>query len=86
MSFLLDTNVVSEWVKPSPNPGVVAWLAGIDEARVFLSVDRAVADACGKLVVRDCRSSSTHTCNPQRSTLSAHGKGPPKSLDLAVLV
>ena len=38
MSFLLDTNVVSEWLKPSPNPGVVAWLAGIDEAQVFLSV------------------------------------------------
>jgi hypothetical protein len=93
MSFLLDTNVVSEWVKPSPNPGVVAWLAGVDEAQVFLSVvtltelrygiehmprgrrqkrlgtwlenelparfegrilaiDRAVADACGKLVAR----------------------------------
>lgn len=38
MSFLLDTNVVSEWVKPDPNPGVVAWLADIDEAQVFLSV------------------------------------------------
>ena len=38
MSFLLDTNVVSEWVKPHPNPGVVAWLAEADEDRVFLSV------------------------------------------------
>lgn len=38
MSFLLDTNVVSEWVKLHPNPGVVAWLAGADEDRVFLSV------------------------------------------------
>ncbi|MGH9436127.1 MAG: type II toxin-antitoxin system VapC family toxin [Terriglobia bacterium] len=93
MSFLLDTNVVSEWMKPSPNPGLAGWLAEIDEDRVFLSVvtltelrygidrmaagrrrkrlnewlqdelparfagrivpiDRAVADACGKLVVR----------------------------------
>jgi len=93
MSFLLDTNVVSEWVKPSPNPGVAAWLASIDEAQVFLSVvtlselrygiermvkgrrqkrlaawlenelptrfegrilsiDRAIADACGRLVAR----------------------------------
>jgi hypothetical protein len=93
MSFLLDTNVVSEWVKPDPNPGVVAWFAHIDENQVFLSVvsltelrygvermprgkrqkrlnawlqeelplrfegriltvDRAVADACGKLVAR----------------------------------
>ena len=38
MSFLLDTNVVSEWVKPQPNPGVVAWLAEADEDRVFISV------------------------------------------------
>ena len=38
MSFLLDTNVVSEWVKPMPNPNVAAWLAGIDEDRAFLSV------------------------------------------------
>lgn len=93
MSFLLDTNVVSEWVRPRPNPGVVAWLADTDEDQVFLSVvtlaelrhgieriaagrrqkqlsawlendlpgrfegrilsiDAAVADACGKLVAR----------------------------------
>ena len=38
MSFLLDTNVVSEWVKPRPDPGVIRWLADVDEDRVFLSV------------------------------------------------
>jgi toxin FitB len=38
MSFLLDTNVVSEWVKPRPNAGVVAWLAETDEDCVFVSV------------------------------------------------
>lgn len=38
MSFLLDTNVVSEWVRPTPDHGVVAWLAAADEDRVFLSV------------------------------------------------
>ena len=38
MSFLLDTNVVSEWVKPRPDPGVIAWLSSVDEDRVFLSV------------------------------------------------
>src|SRR3984885_5132989 len=26
VSFLLDTNVVSEWVRPRPNAGVVNWL------------------------------------------------------------
>ena len=38
MSFLLDTNVVSEWVKPYPHSGVISWLADVDEDRVFLSV------------------------------------------------
>lgn len=38
MNFLLDTNVVSEWVKPRPDPGVIKWLAEADEDRVFISV------------------------------------------------
>jgi toxin FitB len=38
VNFLLDTNVVSEWVKPRPNPGVIEWLASADEDRLFLSV------------------------------------------------
>jgi len=38
MSFLLDTNAVSEWVKPQPNPGLVAWMEEADEDRIFISV------------------------------------------------
>lgn len=38
MSFLLDTNVVSEWVKPIPNLGVIRWTESVDEDRLFLSV------------------------------------------------
>lgn len=38
MSFLLDTNVVSEWTKVRPNSGVITWLEQADEDRVFLSV------------------------------------------------
>ena len=38
MKFLLDTNVVSEWVKPRPDAGVIRWLTEADEDRVFLSV------------------------------------------------
>ncbi len=37
MTFLLDTNAISEWVKPQPNPGLVAWMEGVDEDRVFIS-------------------------------------------------
>jgi predicted nucleic acid-binding protein len=38
MSFLLDTNVVSESMKPRPNPGLVYWLANVNEDEVFISV------------------------------------------------
>ena len=38
MSFLLDTNVVSEWVKPRPNPGLMSWMETVDEDRTYLSV------------------------------------------------
>ena len=36
--WLIDTNIISEWVKPRPDAGVVRWLAEVDEDRVFLSV------------------------------------------------
>jgi len=38
VNFLLDTNAVSEWVKPQPNPGLIRWMESADEDRVFLSV------------------------------------------------
>jgi predicted nucleic acid-binding protein len=38
VNYLLDTNVVSEWVKPRPSINVMAWLAAANEDEVFLSV------------------------------------------------
>jgi predicted nucleic acid-binding protein len=38
MNFLLDTNAVSEWVKPRPNPGLIGWMESVDEDRTFISV------------------------------------------------
>jgi toxin FitB len=38
VTFLLDTNVISEWTRPRPDSGVVAWLAAVDEDRTFISV------------------------------------------------
>jgi len=38
VSFLLDTNVISEWVKPQPDPNIMAWMAEVDEDEVHLSV------------------------------------------------
>lgn len=37
MSFLLDTNVISEPTRPRPDSGVLAWLAAADEDAIFLS-------------------------------------------------
>ena len=36
--FLLDTNVVSELVKPKPYPNVVQWMEATDENLLYLSV------------------------------------------------
>jgi predicted nucleic acid-binding protein len=38
VNFLLDTNAVSELMKPQPNPGLIAWIEATDEDRLFLSV------------------------------------------------
>ena len=38
MDYLLDTNAISEWVKPRPDPGVVRWFDQVDEDRTYLSV------------------------------------------------
>lgn len=36
--FLLDTNVISELVRPRPEPRVKAWVAATDENLLYLSV------------------------------------------------
>jgi toxin FitB len=38
VTWLLDTIVVSEWVKPRPDSRVARWLAEADEDSVYLSV------------------------------------------------
>jgi len=38
MNYLLDTNVVSEFRKPQPNAGVIAWVARVNPATTYLSV------------------------------------------------
>jgi toxin FitB len=36
--WLIDTNIISEWVKPRPDVAVVRWLEEVDEDRAFVSV------------------------------------------------
>jgi len=38
VSYLLDTNVLSEWRKAAPDPGITEWLAGIAVDELFVSV------------------------------------------------
>jgi toxin FitB len=38
MTFLLDTNVLSEAMKERPNSGVLAWLSQVNEDEIFVSV------------------------------------------------
>jgi predicted nucleic acid-binding protein len=38
MSYLLDTNVISELVKVKPNPNVIKWFEQISTSTTFLSV------------------------------------------------
>jgi predicted nucleic acid-binding protein len=35
--ILLDTNVISEWMRPSPDPAVIAWLDRQRASRLFVS-------------------------------------------------
>lgn len=36
--FLLDTNIISELVKPKPEPNVTGWVENTDESLLYLSV------------------------------------------------
>lgn len=38
MNYLLDTNVVSEWIKPRPDSGLIRWTHTVDEDRTYVSV------------------------------------------------
>jgi toxin FitB len=38
VNFLLDTNIISESVRPRPDSGVMRWLAEADEDALYLSV------------------------------------------------
>ncbi len=38
MSYLLDTNVISEAARKRPEPRVIAWLDGVDDEALHLSV------------------------------------------------
>lgn len=71
MSYLLDTNVVSELVASRPNANVVDWLDAVDAEQVFLSVI-TVGELKGEL--RDLRFAA------QAAAHQLVERGPPGSL------
>jgi predicted nucleic acid-binding protein len=56
--FLLDTNIVSELVRPRPDPRVAQWLDSTDEELLFLSV----------LTLGEIRKGITTLTDPARKT------------------
>jgi len=38
LSYLLDTNIISQLTKPTPNSSVIDWLGAVEESETFLSV------------------------------------------------
>lgn len=38
MNYLLDTNVISELKRPTPNPSIVDWFATVERESLYLSV------------------------------------------------
>ncbi len=38
MSYLIDTNVLSELVKKTPNKNVVAWMKKVPDNKLYISV------------------------------------------------
>jgi predicted nucleic acid-binding protein len=55
VSFLLDTNVISEIRKRRPNPGVIDWFESVDASDLFLSVLvlGEIRQGIARLAVRD---------------------------------
>ena len=55
MTFLLDTNVISELRRKRPDAGVVSWIRHADPARLFISVLSLgeIAKGAAQCAVRD---------------------------------
>jgi predicted nucleic acid-binding protein len=51
--FLLDTNVVSELRKPRPHGAVVAWIASVEDAQLYLSAVTIAEIQAGIEITRD---------------------------------
>lgn len=61
MRLLLDTNVLSEVTKPSPDPRVLEWLNQLDEDHAFISVASIAEIQRGVALMEEGRKRETLT-------------------------
>jgi len=73
MNFVLDTNVISEWTKPRPDPGVTNWLADMEEDRITITVSANSMDPPAQ-IRRSYDGQVSFTCP------SANKKGDPRGV------
>lgn len=85
MKFLLDTALVSELVKPTPNASVLQWLAQCDEDSLFLSVLTVGELEKGIAKLADSRRRSRLASWVRKDLVSRFG-GRLLSVDLAVVL
>ena len=85
MSFLLDTNVVSELRKKSPDPGVVDWVKSMKSAQLYLSVlvVGEIKYGVERLATRDPRRAAAIDVWRERLVRSYSDRIVPVSLEVA---
>jgi len=58
LTYLIDTNVVSESIKPRPNPGVIDWMTNTEPGQCCLSV-LTIAKLRRGIALLDARGATT---------------------------
>jgi len=58
LTYLIDTNVVSESIKPQPNPGVIDWMATVEPGQCCLSI-LTVAELRRGIALLEARNATT---------------------------
>ena len=85
MSFLLDTNMVSEFRKKSPDAGASDWLRSVRSSQLYLSVlvVGEIKQGVDRLAARDPKQAATIEDWQQRLVLGYADRIVPVSLEVA---
>jgi predicted nucleic acid-binding protein len=85
VSYLLDTNVVSEFRRSAPNPGASSWFGSVRSSQLFLSVlvVGEIKQGIERLAARDPRQAAAIEDWRQRLVNGYGDRIVPVSLDVA---